>query len=67
MTKFTLINSLMTGALIILIPSRRADGPYTGQVTAMQLESGGAERNCWNITIALTGGGSVTRFVRTID
>ncbi len=67
MTKFTLINSLMTGATIRIKTSDSYATVYAGQVTAMQLESGGTERNCWNVTIALVAGGSVTRFVRTID
>jgi hypothetical protein len=65
-TKFQLVNSLLTGAPIRLV-SLRDNTRVSGVVLGMELESGGAARDCWNVVMSTGIGNRQTVFVRTID
>ncbi len=49
MTKFQLIQALMNGTYIA-IKGTFETFIFSGGITAMELESGGEKRNCWNVT-----------------
>jgi hypothetical protein len=64
-TKFALMQSLLMGAPLTVTNDGKQSQTLP-PVTALELESGGPLRRCWNVTIHFPAG-KKTLFMTTID